>query len=184
MPLTFTRLSIDDVVEIQPQIFQDERGVFAEIFTSSAFQSFGLPSHFTQFNRSVSSVGVLRGLHYQLAPAAQGKLIGVVRGEIFDVAVDLRRSAKSFGQWVSVMLSSASDKMVYIPAGFAHGFYVLSSEGAEVLYFCTAEYAPALERGILWNDPALNIRWPQAQPQVSARDAAFPVLQQAEVNFD
>ncbi len=82
------------------------------------------------------------------------------------------------------MLSSASDKMVYIPAGFAHGFYVLSSEGAEVLYFCTAEYAPALERGILWNDPALNIRWPQAQPQVSARDAAFPVLQQAEVNFD
>lgn len=184
MPFKFSRLRISDIVAVEPQVFKDERGAFAELYTGSAFRSFGLSISFRQFNRSVSAGGVLRGLHYQLKPAAQGKLIRVFRGEIYDVAVDLRRSSSTFGQWVGLTLTAATDTMVYIPEGFAHGFCVLSQEGADVLYFCTAEHAPALERGVLWNDQTLNISWPLTQPKVSARDAAFPPLQQAEINFD
>lgn len=183
MPFTFSRLKIPEVVAIEPQVFHDGRGSFAELFTSSAWRTAGLPASYVQFNRSVSAQGVLRGLHYQLQPTAQGKLIRVVRGEIFDVAVDIRRTSRTFGRWVSLTLSAAAERMVYIPEGFAHGFCVISDEGAEVLYFCTAEYVPQQERGIVWSDPALKIRWPVADPRVSARDAAFPPLSAAEINF-
>lgn len=184
MPFTFARLAIAEVVTVTPRVFADERGSFAELYVGSVWRSAGLPASFVQCNRSVSVKGVLRGLHYQLPPAAQGKLIRVVRGEIFDVAVDIRRTARTFGQWVGITLSAAGERMVYIPEGFAHGFCVLSDEGAEVLYFCTAEYAPSRERGIVWNDPRLGIRWPVVNPRVAARDAAFPPLAKAELTSD
>jgi len=182
MPFQFTRLAIPDVLLVEPAVIGDTRGWFAETYKASEFARAGIVLPFTQDNHSRSGHGVLRGLHYQKRARAQGKLMRVVVGEVFDVAVDIRRSSATFGRWVSAMLSAANHHMVYIPPGFAHGFCVLS-DAAEIHYKTTAEYAPDYERGIVWNDPAVQIDWPVAEPVVSTRDAGLPLLRNADNDF-
>ena len=163
--------SLPDVVILEPRVFSDERGFFMETFRAIELEilSNGVP--FVQDNHSRSVQGVLRGLHYQLNQP-QGKLVRVVRGEIFDVAVDLRRSSPTFGQWTSVVLSAENQRQLWIPPGFAHGFYTLSAE-AEVLYKCTAYFDAASERSLRWDDAELAIDWPlTGAPLLSAKDAA------------
>ena len=162
MPLQFSRLEIPDVVLIRAQAIEDRRGFFIETYKRSAFADAGIPD-FVQDNYSHSVRGVLRGLHYQKRPKAQGKLVGVVRGTIFDVAVDIRRGSPTYRRWVGVTLSGGEHRTLYIPEGFAHGFCVLSDE-ADVAYKVTEEYAPELDRGIRWNDPDLAIAWPLERP--------------------
>ena len=168
-----TRLRIPDVLLIEPRVFGDERGFFYESFNQAAFnKATGLNPDFVQDNHSKSAKNVLRGLHYQLPPKAQGKLVRVVAGEVFDVAVDIRKDSPTFGHWVGENLSESNKRQLWIPPGFAHGFLVLS-ESAEFLYKTTDYYAPECERSILWNDPALDIRWPLTElPQLSGKDAA------------
>ncbi len=149
---------LDDVIVIEPKVFPDQRGFFMETWREDMFQQVGLNYSFIQENHSKSSAGILRGLHYQIKQA-QGKYIRVVAGEIYDVAVDLRRSSASFGKWTSEYLSAENKKALWVPPGFAHGFFV-TSEVAEVTYKCTEYYAPEYERSLLWNDPALGIDWP------------------------
>ena len=182
MPFRFVGLEIPDVILIEPKAFADPRGFFAETYKRSEFEAAGIRQTFVQDNYSHSMRGVLRGLHYQKAPMAQGKLVSVFRGQIFDVAVDIRRGSPTYGRWVGVTLSAEDHRMVYVPAGFAHGFCVLSDE-ADVVYKATAEYAPALDRGILWNDPALGISWPIPHPLLSAKDATLLPLRDADNNF-
>jgi dTDP-4-dehydrorhamnose 3,5-epimerase len=157
-----------DVLILEPKVFADARGAFFEAYNRSSFGKFGLGDCFVQDNQSVSKKNVLRGLHYQIRQP-QGKLVRALRGEIFDVAIDCRRSSKRFRQPVCVTLSSHNRKMLWIPAGFAHGFLVLSDD-AEVLYKTTDFYAPEHERTLLWNDPALSIPWPVAKPILSEKD--------------
>jgi dTDP-4-dehydrorhamnose 3,5-epimerase len=183
MPFQFHHLSIPEIVLIEAKIIQDERGFFQETFKASEFETHGIPSGFVQDNHSYSRWGALRGLHYQLAPQAQGKLVAVLRGQVFDVAVDIRRGSPTCGQWIGQELSDQNGYMLYIPCGFAHGFCVMSQE-ADVLYKVTAEYAPRLERGIVWNDPAIGIKWPISNPRLSAKDAQLPLLQDAENGFE
>ena len=155
--------AIPDVLIIEPKVFGDERGFFYESFNAAAFEAAtGLKRSFVQDNHSKSQRGVLRGLHYQIQQP-QGKLVRVVAGEVFDVAVDLRRSSPSFGRWVGVHLSAQNQRQLWIPEGFAHGFVVLS-ESAEFLYKTTDYYAPAHERSLLWNDPQIGIGWPFTEP--------------------
>ena len=182
MPFQFHRLEIPDVILVEAQRFGDDRGFFLETFKRSAFAAAGIDEAFVQDNYSRSAQSVLRGLHYQIHPSAQGKLVRVVRGEVFDVAVDIRRGSPTFGQWVSMRLSETQSRMLYIPPGFAHGFCVLS-EHADLCYKVTAEYAREHERGILWNDPAIGVAWPIAEPVLSTKDAQLPLLQDAEINF-
>ncbi len=183
MPFQFCHLSIPDVILVEAKVVQDERGFFQEMFKASAFESDGVPSTFVQDNHSRSYQGALRGLHYQLAPHAQGKLVMAVRGRVFDVAVDIRRGSASYGQWIGQELSDQNGYMLYVPPGFAHGFCVMSEE-ADVLYKVTAEYTPSSERGIIWNDPALGIKWPVSHPSLSAKDAQLPLLRDAENSFE
>lgn len=175
---------IPDVLLMEPKVFGDERGFFFESFNARAFtEATGLAVDFVQDNHSKSARGVLRGLHYQLPPRAQGKLVRVVQGEVFDVAVDLRKSAPTFGRWVGEILSAGNKRQLWIPPGFAHGFLTLS-ETAEFLYKTTDYYAPDRDRCISWNDPGLDIRWPSAgAPFVSAKDAAGLAFTAAEL-FD
>lgn len=154
---------------IEPRCFADARGYFLEVFRENQYQELGLPA-FVQDNISRSKRNTLRGLHYQLLPA-QGKLVWVTRGTIWDVAVDIRRSSPTFGQWFGCILSDENHHQLYIPEGFAHGFCVLSDE-ADLSYKCTAFYAPQSEHGIAWNDATLNIDWPVQEPILSAKDAA------------
>lgn len=182
MPFSFQRLEIPEVVLIEPKVFQDGRGFFMETYKFSDFAAFGITERFVQDNHSRSLRGVIRGLHYQNPPKAQGKLVRVVAGEIFDVAVDIRRGSPTYGKWVGERLSSENKRMLYIPPGFAHGFCVLSRE-AEVVYKVTEEYAPEHEAGVIWNDPNIGIRWPVADPIISEKDAAFPRLKEAENLF-
>ncbi len=172
---------IPDVLVIEPKVFGDERGFFYESFNAAAFEAAtGLKRQFVQDNHSKSQRGVLRGLHYQIRQP-QGKLVRVVAGEVFDVAVDLRRSSPSFGRWVGTRLSAQNQRQLWIPEGFAHGFVVLS-ESAEFLYKTTDYYAPEHERSLLWNDPALGIQWPiDEPPQLSAKDQAGKLLRDAEL---
>lgn len=179
MDYQYKNLPLEGLAVISFPSFADDRGKFQEIYKRSEFQKFGLPL-FVQDNYSHSRQGVLRGLHYQLPPKAQGKLVVVLEGEIFDVAVDLRRDSKTFKQWHGVVLEEGINQAFYVPPGFAHGFMVLS-ETASVLYKTTAEYAPELERGIIWNDPELNINWPMPSPKLKQRDGAFPKFSSAEV---
>lgn len=176
-----TPLAIPDVVLIEPKVFGDERGFFFETFNQARFeQAIGKPVQFVQDNHSCSVKNVLRGLHYQIQQP-QGKLVCVVQGEVFDVAVDLRKSSKTFGQWVGEILSADNNRQLWIPEGFAHGFVVLS-DTAEFLYKTTDYYAPAHERCILWNDAALRIQWPDGiQPILSAKDAQGKAFTEAEV---
>lgn len=168
-----TRTDIRDVCLIEPRVFGDARGFFYESFNQRAFaEATGVQTQFVQDNHSRSARGVLRGLHYQIQQP-QGKLVRVVSGEVFDVAVDIRRSSPTFGKWVGAHLSAANHAQFWVPAGFAHGFVVLS-ESAEFLYKTTDYYAPEHEQCIAWNDPVLNIQWPDLgeQPKLSAKDAA------------
>lgn len=183
MSFSFEPTDLPDVVLIRPTRHGDGRGYFVETYRASAFAGAGLDRAFVQDNEARSGPGVLRGLHYQLPPRAQGKLVRVIRGAVFDVAVDLRRRSPHFGRWVGRRLDASDGAMLWIPAGFAHGYAVLGDEGADVSYKVTAEYDPALDRGIRWDDPALGIEWPVADPLVSGRDAALPLLADAENPF-
>ncbi len=182
MPFDFERLSIPEVILVHPRVFGDSRGFFLESYKHSDFAGNGIPAQFVQDNYSRSAHAVLRGLHYQTEPAAQGKLVMVVSGEIFDVAVDIRDGSPTYGKWASAVLSAENHRLLYVPPGFAHGFCVLSST-ADVLYKVTGEYSAAHERGILWNDPQIGIDWPITQPELSERDKMLPLLQQADNNF-
>lgn len=175
MPFTFQTLSIPGVVLIEPRVFGDARGSFMETYKRSDFETFGIGDTFVQENQSRSERGVLRGLHYQRAPHAQSKLVRVVAGEIFDVAVDIRPDSPTRGQWVGVTLSAKNTRMVHIPPWCAHGFCVMS-ESADVVYKTTSEYAPAFESGFMWNDPAFGITWPLVAPVVSERDRNWPAF--------
>ena len=176
-----TPTAIPEVIILEPKVFGDDRGFFYESFNAKTFeQATGLKREFVQDNHSKSAKNVLRGLHYQIQQP-QGKLVRVVQGEVFDVAVDLRKSSKTFGQWVGVYLSAENKKQLWIPEGFAHGFVVLS-ESAEFLYKTTDYYAPEYERSLLWNDPALGIKWPlEGEPKLAAKDVAALALVEAEV---
>jgi dTDP-4-dehydrorhamnose 3,5-epimerase len=185
--MKFIRTRIPDVVLIEPTVFSDDRGWFMETFSAPKFAqglaALGLaqPRPFVQENESSSRRGVLRGLHYQLQPHAQGKLVRVVKGAVFDVAVDIRRGSPTFGQWEAAELSAANGLQLWIPAGFAHGFLALEDD-AQFLYRTTDVYARDCERAIRWDDPAIGIAWPlTAAPLLAAKDAAAPLLRDAEL---
>lgn len=160
---------------VRRPIFSDDRGFFVERFKRSEFAEAGIPIDFVQDNHSRSAAGVLRGIHYQYSPA-QGKLVGVTRGRIWDVAVDLRIESPTFGRSYGVELSDINGKLLWIPPGFGHGFVVLGDEPADILYKTTAEYCPETEGGIIWDDPELAIEWPVAEPQLSKRDSELPTF--------
>ena len=175
---------IPDVKLIEPKVFSDDRGFFMETYQQRVFAEAGLPTEFVQDNHSGSRQGILRGLHYQLKQS-QGKLVRVVVGEVFDAAVDLRKSSPTFGQWTGAVLSAENKRALWVPPGFGHGYYVLS-DWAEFVYKVTDFYAPEWERTILWNDPQIGIQWPLVNgqtPVISGKDAAGKLLSQAEL-FD
>jgi len=177
--MKFSPTSIPDVIQIEPRVFGDARGFFMETWNERVFAAGGISAHFVQDNHSRSAKGVLRGLHYQIRQP-QGKLVRVLSGEIFDVAVDIRSRSPTFGQSVAINLNADNKAMLWVPAGFAHGFYVVSDH-AEVTYKTTDFYAPEHERVLLWNDPALAIAWPlTGEPVLAARDAAGQRLNEIE----
>ena len=183
MPFQFQSLDIEGVILIKPIIFFDDRGFFMETFKRTDFEAHGIPSGFVQINYSHSSKGVLRGVHYQKNPRAQGKLVMVISGEIYDVAVDIRKGSPTFGKWVGQTLSAENHHMLYVPPGFAHGFFVISDE-VDVLYSVTGgEYELGAEAGIIWDDPDIGISWPTDSPILSEKDAILPRLQDADNNF-
>lgn len=172
------RTAIPDITILEPRVFSDSRGFFFEAYNQHTFASLGIDERFVQDNQSHSKRGVLRGLHFQVAQS-QGKLVRVLSGEIFDVAVDLRKGATTFGKWVGVRLTAARYQMIWIPKGFAHGFYTLSEE-ADVLYKVTDFYAPQCERTLLWNDPKIAIEWPvDGEPILSEKDRTGISFQEA-----
>ncbi len=183
MPFQFSPTSIPEVILIEPRVYPDGRGFFMESYKRSDFAAHGICETFVQSNHSFSAKGVLRGLHYQRTPKAQGKLIRALAGAIFDVAVDMRCGSPTYGKWLGVELSAVTRLMLYVPPGFAHGFCV-TTEQAEILYMTTEEYAPAYEAGVNWQDPDLAINWPIANPELSERDAHWPVLREADNNFE
>jgi dTDP-4-dehydrorhamnose 3,5-epimerase len=179
--MEFESTSIPDVILIRPRVYGDARGYFLETWQQRAFETAGIRAQFVQDNHSRSLRGVLRGLHYQIRQP-QGKLVRVVTGSVFDVAVDIRRRSPTFGHWVGLVLSEENHHMLWVPPGFAHGFVVLSG-AADFLYRCTDFYAPQQERTILWNDPDLAIEWPippGSEPVLAAKDAAGTYLKDAE----
>lgn len=180
--MEYIHTAIPDVVLIKPEVFGDHRGFFMETFRQSEFEAFCGHQDFVQDNHSGSPQGILRGLHYQLHQT-QGKLVRAVVGEVFDVAVDIRKGSATFGQWIGALLSAENRHQLWVPPGFAHGYYVMS-ERAEFLYKATDYYAPEWERSILWNDPKIGIDWPLVEgilPTLSNKDAVSPTLAEAEV---
>ena len=180
--MKYTKLNIPDVILIEPQVFGDERGFFMETWREDEFKSSVADFSFVQDNHSKSSKGILRGLHYQIKHA-QGKLVRVTTGIVFDVAVDLRKNSSSFGKWAGVTLSADDKNLLWIPPGFAHGFYVISDD-AEFIYKCTDYYAPEHERSIKWDDPALAIDWPiipGTKPLLSSKDEEGTSFNSAEI---
>lgn len=175
MPFTFRPLTIADVILIEPKVFPDERGFFCETFKASDFAKANLPTNFVQDNFSFSKKNVIRGLHYQKDPKAQGKLVSVIKGSVWDVAVDIRRESPTFLKWVAAELNDQNHFMLYIPRGFAHGFIALT-EHVHLMYKCTNEYAQQADAGIRWNDPEIAISWPVSNPIVSEKDAALPYI--------
>jgi dTDP-4-dehydrorhamnose 3,5-epimerase len=173
--------ALPGVVELRPKIFRDPRGFFLETYHREKFAELGITADFVQDNHSRSSRGTLRGLHYQL-PHAQGKLCRVIEGEVLDVAVDIRLGSPTFGKWTSVVLSADHSNMIYVPAGFAHGFLTLS-ESAQFLYKCSDVYAPKDEHGIAWNDPDINIAWGIDNPLVSEKDGRYTRLSEMPREF-
>ena len=182
MPFTFKRLQIPDVILIEPKMFSDDRGFFSEFYKESDFVSNGIATKFVQDNYSHSVKNVLRGLNFQKPPMAQAKLVTVIRGEIFDVAVDIRKNSPFYGKWSGVILSEKNHHLFYIPEGFAHGFCTLSQE-ADVLYKVNNEYSSAHDSGIIWNDPQVNISWPIQNPIVSQKDSQLPNLANTNSDF-
>ncbi|MCF6198745.1 MAG: dTDP-4-dehydrorhamnose 3,5-epimerase [Hyphomicrobiaceae bacterium] len=181
-----TRLALADVLLLQPVKHGDERGFFSETYNKAALEEHGLKEEFVQDNHSLSKAkGVLRGLHFQLPPHAQGKLVRVVRGSVFDVAVDIRRGSPTFGQHVSAVLSAKNWHQLWIPKGFAHGFLTLEAD-TEFVYKVTGKYAPEYDRGLIWNDPELAIDWPieEALVQLSEKDRQLPRLLEATELFE
>jgi dTDP-4-dehydrorhamnose 3,5-epimerase len=181
MAFRFVAQRLAEVVLVEADRFADERGAFSETYRPRVFEEQGLPA-FVQDNQSCSKRSVVRGLHFQNNPCALAKLVRCVRGRIFDVAVDIRRGSTTYAQWVAVELSDESAKMLFIPAGFAHGFCALT-DATEVLYRQSGYYAPSLERAIRWNDPAIGIPWPINQPILSTKDASAPLLRESDNNL-
>ncbi len=176
MPFEFERQKIKDVILIKPKVFGDSRGFFMETYKKSDFRANGIDIEFNQDNHSKSTKGVLRGLHYQAYPHGQAKIVRCAKGRIYDVAVDIRPKSETFGQYVKVELSEDNKHMLYIPVGFAHGFAALSDE-VELLYKASGEYNPQADRGILWNDPDINIDWEiDFEPLLSEKDKIQPKL--------
>ncbi len=183
MPFEFLNLGLPGLMLIKPRVFDDGRGFFLELYKHSDFVQAGIGEHLVQDNYSRSAKGVLRGLHYQKAPKAQGKLVTCIKGRIFDVAVDIRKGSPRYGKWAGAELTEENKHMLYVPPGFAHGFQVLS-DTAEVLYKCTDEYSPVHDRGIIWNDPDIGIVWPlDGEPLLSGKDKVHPRLKDADINF-
>jgi len=180
MPFSFKSLSIPNVMLVQAKSFNDDRGYFLESFKASDFISRGLPECFVQDNLSFSKKNVIRGLHFQKKPKEQGKLIFVIKGSVWDVAVDIRRNSPTFSKWVAVELTDKQHEMLYIPAGFAHGFLSLTEE-VYLLYKCTNEYDPMSDSGIRWDDPDIRIEWPINNPFVSMKDKNLPYLRNANI---
>ncbi len=182
MLFSIKKLEIPDVLFIEPESFQDARGFFMETYHQKDFEKAGMTQNFVQDNHSRSKKGVVRGLHYQNEPMAQGKLVRCVRGTVFDVAVDLRKESPTYTHWLSVTLSEINRFMLWIPRGFAHGYMTLQDD-AEVIYKVDNFYSPQHERGIIWNDPDLGIKWPVQDPIVSEKDNRYPKLKEADYNF-
>lgn len=181
MQITKTRL--EGVFIIEPKVFEDHRGYFMESYNERMFRDLGLPHHFVQDNQSLSvNKGTLRGLHYQLHPMAQTKLVRVLTGAIYDVVVDLRQGSPTYGQWEGFELSAANKKQLLVPRGFAHGFCT-TEPNTLVMYKVDQYYSPEHDRGIRWDDPVLKIEWPVLDPILSAKDAAHPGFKDAEMNF-
>jgi dTDP-4-dehydrorhamnose 3,5-epimerase len=179
MPFTFTPTNLPEVIKIKAKAFPDSRGMFAEMYKASEFKANGITLDFIQDNLAISKKGVIRGLHYQLPPYTQGKLIMAIEGAVWDVIVDIRNGSPTFGKWVAEELSEENRTMLFLPPGFAHGFLALSD--ARVIYKMTsAEYAPSFDRGVLYNDPGLNIPWPIDNPILSDKDLALPKLKDIE----
>jgi dTDP-4-dehydrorhamnose 3,5-epimerase len=181
MPSVFEKTSIDGLVVIKPRVFPDERGFFMETFKASEFALNGIDLPFVQDNHSLSSKGVVRGLHFQKGESAQGKLIRVIAGSVWDVAVDCRPESKTFLSWFGIELSAENKTMFYIPPGFAHGFVTLE-DNTQFLYKCTAEFNKMSEGGIKWNDPRIGIDWPLKDVQVSEKDEVLPTSSQIDFN--
>ncbi len=181
--MRFIQTKIQDVILIEPKVFADNRGYFMETYNQKIFHENDIAVEFVQDNMSSSTCGTLRGLHYQLEPYAQGKLVRVTKGRVFDAAVDIRRDSPTFGKWVGIELSEENKRSLFIPPGFAHGFYVLS-DAAEFTYKCTALYAPQAERGIIWNDPGIGIEWPLVEGKLvlSEKDSINPPLHLADID--
>ena len=184
VPFEFHNTDIPGVIRVVPRRFPDDRGWFSEVYKDSDFSAAGIAGPFLQDNHSVSAVGTVRGLHYQLPPHAQGKLVRVVRGRVWDVAVDIRRASSTCGTWVGAELSAENGEMLWVPPGFAHGFVALEDD-THLTYKCTAEYHKDSERAIRWDDPDLAIAWPAlpdgAEYRLSEKDAAAPAFAEAEV---
>ena len=179
--MNFTPTAIKDVILIEPKVFGDNRGFFLETYRRDLFREHGIDVEFVQWNHSMSVKNTLRGLHYQ-GTKPQGKLVRVIQGEVYDVAVDIRFGSPTFGKWIAEILSASNKKLLFVPAGFAHGFCVLS-ETAEFVYACTDYYHPQGERGIIWNDPDLGIPWPVAKPILSEKDSRNPRLEEIGRDF-
>lgn len=182
MTFTFKTMQIPDVMVIEPRTFPDERGFFLENFKESEFSAKGITAKFVQDNISYSTYGVIRGLHFQKQPKEQAKLITAIKGKVFDVAVDIRKDSSTYGKWIGEILSEDNHKSLYIPEGFAHGFCSLNKESI-LFYKVTNEYSKEHERGIIWNDPALNIQWPVEKPIISDKDKKLPSLANLDNNF-
>jgi dTDP-4-dehydrorhamnose 3,5-epimerase len=182
MPFTFQSTALVDAIVIDPKSFADDRGMFRETFKIADFADAGLPTRFAQANLSSSRKGVLRGLHFQTDPMAQGKLVSCVAGAIYDVAVDIRHGSPTFGQWIGEELSMANGRMLWIPAGFAHGFCALEDNSA-LSYSVTEVFSGAHDGGIAWNDPELGIEWPISDPLLSDKDQELPRLADGDPGF-
>lgn len=179
--MTVRETPLPGVLLVEPKIFADERGFFIETFSTRAFEGTGIPEHFVQDNHSRSSRGVLRGLHYQLHNP-QGKLVHAARGRIFDVAVDIRVGSPTFGKWFGTELNDENLNSLWVPPGFAHGFFVLS-DIADVIYKCTDLYHGSDDRGVLWNDPRIGIEWPDVNPILSSKDAEYEGLTESRTDL-
>jgi dTDP-4-dehydrorhamnose 3,5-epimerase len=179
MPFTFTNLEISGLVLVEPRVFPDARGFFLESYKESEFRQGGIAHYFVQDNHSQSKKNVLRGLHFQRRPRAQGKLVRVIQGSVWDVMVDLRKDSPTYKRWLGMEISEENNRMLFIPPGFAHGFVTLS-EVAHLLYKCTEEYDPVLDAGVRWNDPDIGVKWPVRDPIVSDKDKSLPFLRELE----
>jgi dTDP-4-dehydrorhamnose 3,5-epimerase len=182
MPFEFVTMDIPGPVLVKPRIFGDARGFFLELYKHSDYAAAGIKEHLVQDNYSRSSRGVLRGLHFQKPPFAQGKLVTCLRGSIYDVAVDIRKGSPYFGKCVGVELTDENRHLFFVPAGFAHGFQVVS-DLAEVMYKCTSEYSPQNEDGFIWDDPDIAVPWPITKPYLSAKDLVLPRLKDSKILF-